>query len=72
LYISKNISFSCSQSKEIGVAAYNCKWYDLKSTESRILLFVILRSQKQLTLTAGKMMDLSLEAFTSVSFICNL
>ncbi|KAG5331750.1 OR4 protein, partial [Acromyrmex charruanus] len=55
-----------NKSKEIGVAAYNCEWYDLKSTESRILLFIILRSQKQLTLTVGKMMDLSLQAFTSI------
>ncbi|XP_012061502.1 PREDICTED: odorant receptor 13a-like [Atta cephalotes] len=55
-----------NKSKEIGVAAYNCEWYDLKFTESRILLFIILRSQKQLTLTIGKMMDLSLQAFTSI------
>ncbi|XP_011155817.3 uncharacterized protein LOC105193159 [Solenopsis invicta] len=54
-----------NKSKEIGVAAYNCEWYDLKCTESRVLLFIILRSQKQLSLTVGKMMDLSLEAFTS-------
>ncbi|XP_029157645.1 odorant receptor 4-like [Nylanderia fulva] len=55
-----------SKSKEIGIAAYNCAWYDLKSKDSRILLFIILRSQKQLTLTVGKMMNLSLETFTSV------
>ncbi|KAF3054594.1 Odorant receptor 044 [Nylanderia fulva] len=55
-----------SKSKEIGIAAYNCAWYDLKSKDSRILLFIILRSQKQLTLTVGKMMNLSLETFTSI------
>ncbi|KAL0134056.1 hypothetical protein PUN28_001141 [Cardiocondyla obscurior] len=55
-----------NKSKEIGAAAYNCAWYDLKSTESRLLLFIILRSQKQLTLTVGKMMDLSLQSFTSI------
>ncbi|XP_011631566.2 odorant receptor 13a-like [Pogonomyrmex barbatus] len=55
-----------NKSKEIGIAAYNCEWYDLKSTESRVLMFIILRSQKQLTLTVGKMMDLSLESFTSI------
>ncbi|XP_036141687.1 uncharacterized protein LOC105840961 [Monomorium pharaonis] len=54
-----------NKSNEIGIAAYNCEWYDLKSTESRFLLFIILRSQKQLTLTVGKMMDLSLQTFTS-------
>ncbi|XP_018364797.1 PREDICTED: odorant receptor 4-like [Trachymyrmex cornetzi] len=55
-----------SKSKEIGFATYNCAWYNLKSKDSRILLFIILRSQKQLTLTAGKIMDLTLETFTSI------
>ncbi|XP_025262843.1 odorant receptor 4-like [Camponotus floridanus] len=55
-----------SKSKEIGIAAYNSAWYDLKSKDSRVLLFIMLRSQKQLTLTVGKMMDLSLESFTSI------
>ncbi|EFN71820.1 Odorant receptor 2a [Camponotus floridanus] len=55
--------YMSNKSKEIGVAAYNSTWYDLKSKDSRVLLFVMLRSQKQLTLTAGKMMDLSLESF---------
>lgn len=41
----------------------------MKSKDSRVLLFLILRSQKQLTLTAGKMMELSLESFTSVRYI---
>lgn len=35
-------------------------------SDSRILLFVILRSQKRLTITAGKVVDLTLEGFTSV------
>lgn len=47
---------------------YNCAWYNLKSKDIRILLFIILRSQKQLTLTAGKIMDLNLESFASVRF----
>ncbi|XP_018301346.1 odorant receptor 4-like [Mycetomoellerius zeteki] len=55
-----------SKSKEIGFATYNCAWYNLKSKDSRILLLIILRSQKQLTLTAGKIMDLTLESFTSI------
>ncbi|XP_011631569.2 odorant receptor 13a-like [Pogonomyrmex barbatus] len=55
-----------NKSKEIGVAAYDSKWYNLKSKKSRILLFIMLRSQKQLSLTVGKMTDLSLETFTSV------
>ncbi|XP_032669869.1 uncharacterized protein LOC116843515 [Odontomachus brunneus] len=54
-----------NKSKAIGYAAYDCTWYNLKSKDSRILLFIILRSQKQLTLTAGKMMDLTLESFAN-------
>ncbi|XP_011065211.1 PREDICTED: odorant receptor 67c-like [Acromyrmex echinatior] len=55
-----------NKSKEIGFAAYSSAWYDMKSKDSRVLLFVILRSQKPLTLTAGKMMELSLQSFTSI------
>ncbi|CAL1674353.1 unnamed protein product [Lasius platythorax] len=54
------------KSKEIGAASYNSTWYNLKSKDSRVLLFVILRSQKQLTFTAGKITILSLETFTKI------
>ncbi|CAL1674346.1 unnamed protein product [Lasius platythorax] len=55
-----------NQSKAIGLAAYNTAWYELDPKHSRILLFVILRAQKQLTLTVGKMTDLSLQCFASI------
>ncbi|XP_014480031.1 PREDICTED: odorant receptor 4-like [Dinoponera quadriceps] len=55
-----------NKSKLISIAAYNIAWYDLVPSDGRILLFIILRSQKQLTLTAGKMMDLSLESFADI------
>ncbi|XP_032669858.1 odorant receptor 13a-like [Odontomachus brunneus] len=55
-----------NKSKLISLAAYNSEWYNLKPRNARVLLFVILRSQKQLILTAGKMMDLSLESFASI------
>lgn len=61
------VTFSIFQSNAIGDAAYETVWYDLSPRECRILLFVILRSQKRLTITAGKVMDLTLEGFTSVS-----
>jgi len=50
----------------IGDAAYEAKWYNSNSTQSRILLLLILRSQRKLTITIGKFMDLSLERFTTV------
>ncbi|XP_011155782.2 odorant receptor 4 [Solenopsis invicta] len=55
-----------NKSKAIGNAAYNSAWYEMKPENSRNLIFVILRAQKQLTLTVGKIMDLSLESFTSI------
>lgn len=55
------------QSKAIGYAAYNTAWYDMQPKHCRILMFIILRSQKQLTLTVGKLTDLSLQCFASVS-----
>ncbi|XP_014480032.1 PREDICTED: odorant receptor 4-like [Dinoponera quadriceps] len=55
-----------NKSKLIGIAAYNTMWYDLAPRDGQVLLFVILRSQKQLTLTAGKMVDLSLESFANI------
>ncbi|XP_029663520.1 odorant receptor 22c-like [Formica exsecta] len=55
-----------TKSRSIGDAAYEAVWYDLSTSECRILLFLILRSQKRLTITAGKVMDLTLESFTTV------
>ncbi|XP_018302496.1 odorant receptor 4-like [Mycetomoellerius zeteki] len=54
------------KSKAIGNAAYNSAWYEMKPKNSRNLIFVTLRAQKQLTLTVGKIMDLSLQSFTSI------
>ncbi|KAL0120391.1 hypothetical protein PUN28_008219 [Cardiocondyla obscurior] len=53
-------------SKSIANAAYNTFWYNAKPNESRILLILILRSQKQLTITIGKFNNLSLEVFANI------
>ncbi|XP_032669886.1 odorant receptor 22c-like [Odontomachus brunneus] len=55
-----------AKSKSIGDAVYESVWYDMTPNQCRTLLLVIVRSQKRLTITAGKVMDLSLEGFTSV------
>ncbi|KAL6429654.1 hypothetical protein ACFW04_007522 [Cataglyphis niger] len=55
-----------AKSKMIGDAAYDSLWYNVTSKQNRIVHLVILRSQKRLTITIGKIMDLSLERFTSV------
>ncbi|EFN78839.1 hypothetical protein EAI_08305 [Harpegnathos saltator] len=50
----------------IGDAAYEALWYDLKPNQNRDLFFMIVRSQKHLTLTAGKFVDLSLKQFGNI------
>ncbi|KAL0111078.1 hypothetical protein PUN28_012802 [Cardiocondyla obscurior] len=60
--------FLSAKSRSISDAIYESLWYDMPPTSSRILLFVILRSQKRLTITAGKVVDLTLEGFTSVIY----
>ncbi|XP_014480077.1 PREDICTED: odorant receptor 22c-like [Dinoponera quadriceps] len=55
-----------NKSKAIGYAAYNAAWYNMEPKHSRILWIIILRSQKELTLTIGKLMDLSLRRFASI------
>ncbi|XP_071568983.1 odorant receptor 13a-like [Temnothorax nylanderi] len=55
-----------AKSKSIGDAAYDSLWYESNSRDSRIILFLIMRSQNQLTITIGKIMNLSLEQFSSI------
>ncbi|XP_018047574.1 PREDICTED: odorant receptor 4-like [Atta colombica] len=54
------------KSKSIADAAYESFWYDLSSNNKKIISFIILRSQKQFVITAGKITNLSLETFTSI------
>ncbi|XP_071568999.1 uncharacterized protein [Temnothorax nylanderi] len=55
-----------AKSKSIGDAAYNSLWYKSNSKDSRIILLLIMRSQNRLTITIGKIMNLSLEQFSSI------
>ncbi|XP_072750616.1 odorant receptor 4-like [Anoplolepis gracilipes] len=55
-----------NKSKNIGDAAYNSFWYESSSINSRIILLVVIRSQKQLNITIGKVANLSLERFSSI------
>ncbi|XP_011870729.1 PREDICTED: odorant receptor 4-like isoform X2 [Vollenhovia emeryi] len=55
-----------AKSKSIGDAAYDSLWYESGSRDSRSILFLIMRSQNQLTITIGKIMNLSLERFSSI------
>ncbi|XP_076666637.1 odorant receptor 13a [Andrena cerasifolii] len=55
-----------SKSTSINNAVYNSVWYLLQPNDSRGLLLLMVRSQKQLTITAGKFGDLSLEGFANM------
>ncbi|XP_011688858.1 PREDICTED: odorant receptor 13a-like [Wasmannia auropunctata] len=54
------------KSQMIGDAAYESLWYDLTPSENRILLFLIMRSQKQLAITIGRFTNLSLYQFSNI------
>ncbi|XP_039310430.1 odorant receptor 82a-like [Solenopsis invicta] len=58
--------FLSAKSKSIGDAVYESLWYNLPPSDSRIILFMMLRCQKRLTITAGRVFDLTLEGFTSI------
>lgn len=60
------LNLALFQSKSISDAVYESLWYDLSPSENRVLLLVIVRSQKRLTITAGNVTDLTLEGFTNV------
>ncbi|XP_011694600.1 PREDICTED: odorant receptor 4-like [Wasmannia auropunctata] len=54
------------KSKSIADAAYESLWYDLPLNQRKIVMFIIMRSQKQFVITAGKITNLSLETFTHI------
>ncbi|XP_024879262.1 odorant receptor 13a-like isoform X1 [Temnothorax curvispinosus] len=52
--------------KSIARATYETPWYDMPSKQNKIIIFILMKSQKRLAITAGKMMDMSFETFTSI------
>ncbi|XP_014481496.1 PREDICTED: uncharacterized protein LOC106747954 [Dinoponera quadriceps] len=59
-------SFILTLCKSLGDAAYDSLWYNMSSSHGRNILFIIMRSQKQQTITVGGITNLTLEAFTSM------
>ncbi|KAF3054426.1 Odorant receptor 165 [Nylanderia fulva] len=54
------------KSKSISDAAYESLWYNMPSSQGKVISFMILRSQKRLVITAGKIMNLSFETYASI------
>lgn len=65
-YSTTKIFYVMLQSKMIGDAAYESLWYELNRNQHQDVLLMITRSQKYLTLTVGKFVDLSLQQFANV------
>ncbi|XP_076756556.1 odorant receptor 4-like [Xylocopa sonorina] len=55
-----------TKSQLISDTAYKFLWYNLHPNDSRILILVILRSQKGFTVTFGKFANLSMENFMAI------
>ncbi|CAK9818432.1 Odorant receptor 22c [Anthophora plagiata] len=55
-----------NKSLSISNAAYSSPWYLLKPQDRRIIILLMIRSQRRLTITAGKFMDLTLEGFANI------
>ncbi|XP_018047596.1 PREDICTED: odorant receptor 13a-like [Atta colombica] len=52
--------------KLIANVTYETLWYDMPVNTEKILMFIIMRSQERLTITAGKMIDMSFETFANI------
>ncbi|XP_076224450.1 uncharacterized protein LOC116430397 [Nomia melanderi] len=55
-----------TKSTSIYKATYNSIWYLLKPANSRLMLLFMVRAQRPSTITAGKIMDLSLQRFANI------
>nr|XP_033342126.1 odorant receptor 4-like [Megalopta genalis] len=55
-----------SKSENVHRAAYDMDWYKLNHRDMQLILLLLQRSQKELTLSAGKFVNLSVEAFANI------
>ncbi|XP_051172620.1 uncharacterized protein LOC127288946 [Leptopilina boulardi] len=55
-----------SQSLNIPQCVCNCSWYETTPENIKLLLMVIMRTQKPMTLTVGKFTELSVGSFTRI------
>ncbi|XP_067205197.1 odorant receptor 43a-like [Linepithema humile] len=47
-------------------AVYECKWYTLETAEAKSLIFLLLRTNKPLYITAGKILPMTMSTFCSI------
>ena len=62
------ITFLCLiKGIDLSHKVYGLKWYDMKPESARSMLLVIIRSQKELKLTAKKFSPMTLTTYTNVN-----
>ena len=69
-----NLEFTCasmSQCKNIGLSAYMIDWYRLPRRKALGLILIFAVANNSTKLTAGKLVELSLSSFCSVSSTCS-
>ncbi|KAF3054430.1 Odorant receptor 354 [Nylanderia fulva] len=54
------------KSTSIADAAYESLWYNMPLKQSKVITFIIMRSHRRLAITAGKIVDMSFETFSSI------
>ncbi|XP_068987567.1 odorant receptor 82a-like [Bombus flavifrons] len=55
-----------SKSLSVSSSAYSSSWYLLEPRNRRVVILLMIRSQRSLTITAGKFMDLSMIGFATI------
>ncbi|XP_034936797.1 uncharacterized protein [Chelonus insularis] len=59
-----------NHSENLNFVLYDCDWYSLPSNQSLQLMLILLRSQKSLVITIGKMTPVRLESFLQLMKTC--
>ncbi|NP_001177432.1 odorant receptor 6 [Nasonia vitripennis] len=62
-YIGQILTEQC---ESIATTAYTSKWYQLSGREARSIILIVHWNRRRVVLTAGKMLTLSLESFSSI------
>lgn len=60
----RNVYFT--KHEEVYNAVYTCKWYMLETKEAKNLILLLVRTNKPLYITAGKMIPMTMSTFCSV------
>ncbi|XP_063992377.1 odorant receptor 2a-like [Diachasmimorpha longicaudata] len=52
--------------ENVGTTAYNCLWYEMSPKSKTVVLFILLRTSRIFSLTAGKMYRMDLDSFKNI------